>query len=74
MARYDEFKSLKVEVDDLKEAIETRKLVERAKGILMKRCNITEEDAFKLLQTHSQKENKKMREIAETIVSASKLI
>ena len=74
MARYDEFKSLKVEVDDLKEAIETRKLVERAKGILMKRCNITEDDAFKLLQTHSQKENKKMREIAETIVSASKLI
>ncbi|MBI2400139.1 MAG: response regulator [Deltaproteobacteria bacterium] len=74
MARYDEFKSLKVEVDDLKEAIETRKLVERAKGILMKRCNINEEDAFKLLQTHSQKENKKMREIAETIVSASKLI
>ncbi len=74
MARYDEFKSLKVEVDDLKDAIETRKLVERAKGILMKRCNITEEDAFKLLQTHSQKENKKMREIAETIVAASKLI
>lgn len=74
LARYDEFKSLKVEVSDLKDAIETRKLVERAKGILMKRCNISEEDAFKLLQTHSQKENKKMREIAETIVSASKLI
>lgn len=74
MARYDQFKSLKVEVDDLKEAIETRKLVERAKGILMKRCNINEDEAFKLLQTHSQKENKKMREIAETIVAASKLI
>lgn len=74
MARYEEFKSLKVEVDDLKDAIETRKLVERAKGILMKRCNISEDDAFKLLQTHSQKENKKMREIADTIISASKLI
>ncbi|MDO8426433.1 MAG: response regulator [Deltaproteobacteria bacterium] len=74
LVRYDEFKSLKVEVSDLKDAIETRKLVERAKGILMKRCNISEEDAFKLLQTHSQKENKKMREIADTIISASKLI
>ena len=74
MARYDEFKSLKVEVDDLKEAIETRKLVERAKGILMKRCNITEDDAFKLLQTHSQKENRKMKDIAESIISASKLL
>jgi response regulator NasT len=74
MARYGEFKSLKTEVSDLKDAIETRKLVERAKGILMKRCNISEEDAFKLLQAHSQKENKKMREIADNIISASKLI
>lgn len=74
MARYDEFKRLNAEVDDLKDAIETRKLVERAKGILMKRCNISEDEAFKLLQTHSQKENKKMREIADTIISASKLI
>lgn len=74
LARYGEFKSLKTEVDSLKDAIETRKLVERAKGILMKRCSISEEEAFKLLQSHSQKENKKMREIAETIISASKLI
>jgi len=74
MARYAEFKSLKTEVHDLKDAIETRKLVERAKGILMKRCNISEDDAFKLLQTHSQKENTKMREIADPIISASKLI
>lgn len=74
MARYNEFKSLKTEVDDLKDAIETRKLVERAKGILMKRCNISEDEAFKLLQAHSQRENKKMREIADNIISASKLI
>jgi len=74
LARYDQFKSLKTEVSDLKDAIETRKLVERAKGILMKRCNISEDDAFKLLQTHSQKENKKMKDVAENIVAASKLI
>ena len=74
LARYEQFKSLKTEVLDLKDAIETRKLVERAKGILMKRCNISEDDAFKLLQTHSQKENKKMKEVAENIVAASKLI
>lgn len=74
LVRYDEFNSLKVEVSDLRDAIETRKLVERAKGILMKRCNLSEDDAFKLLQTHSQKENKKMKEIAESIISASKLL
>lgn len=74
LARYEEFTSLKVEVDDLKDAMETRKLIERAKGILMKRCDISEDEAFKLLQSHSQKENKKMKEIAETIVAASKMI
>lgn len=74
LARYEQFESLKTEVSTLKDAIETRKLVERAKGILMKRCSISEEDAFKLIQTHSQKENKKMRDIAENIISATKLI
>lgn len=74
LARYEEFKSLKSEVSDLKDAIETRKVVEKAKGILMKRSNLSEEDAFKMMQTHSQKENKKMREIADAIISASKLI
>lgn len=72
--RYEQFEGLKDEVSDLKDAIETRKLIERAKGIVMKRCNLSEEDAFKLLQSHSQKENKKMQEIASAIISASKLM
>jgi AmiR/NasT family two-component response regulator len=74
LARYSQFQSLKSEVSDLKDAIETRKVIEKAKGIVMKRCNISEEDAFKLLQSHSQKENKKMFDIAESIISASKLM
>ncbi|MEE9591826.1 MAG: response regulator, partial [Thermodesulfobacteriota bacterium] len=41
-ARYNEFMNLKDEMKDLQEALETRKLVERAKGILMKRCKISE--------------------------------
>ncbi|MDH4226772.1 MAG: ANTAR domain-containing protein [Deltaproteobacteria bacterium] len=69
-----ELSSLKAEVKDLRESIETRKLVERAKGILMKRCSIGEDEAFKLLQSHSQKENKKMKEIAAMIIDASKLL
>jgi response regulator NasT len=73
-ARFKEFTRLKYEVKDLKTAIEARKVIEKAKGILMKRCNIDENDAYRLLQTQSQKENKKMREIAEMVVSASKLI
>jgi len=73
-AKHIELSSLKAEVKDLRESIETRKLVERAKGILMKRCSIGEDEAFKLLQSHSQKENKKMKEIAAMIIDASKLL
>jgi response regulator NasT len=73
-ARYNEFKNLKEEMQSLKDALVTRKLVERAKGILMKRCNISEEEAFKLLQTQSQKENKKLKIIAEMVVSASSIM
>jgi AmiR/NasT family two-component response regulator len=74
LARYSQFQNLQGEVSDLKEAIETRKVIEKAKGIVMKRCNISEDDAFKLLQSHSQKENKKMYDVAESIISASKLM
>jgi response regulator NasT len=73
-ARFKEFTTLKTEVNDLKDAIEARKLVERAKGILMKRLNIPEEDAFKLLQTQSQNENKKLKDIAQMVITASKVI
>ncbi|MBI5233782.1 MAG: response regulator [Deltaproteobacteria bacterium] len=74
LTRYNQFETLKEEVNDLKDAIETRKLIERAKGILMKRCSINEDDAFKLMQAHSQKENRKMKEVAESLISASKII
>lgn len=74
MARYKEFTVLKSEVADLKDAIEARKLIERAKGILMKRCKIGEDDAYKLLQTQSQKENRKMKDVADMVISASKII
>ncbi len=73
-ARFNEFKVLKTEVLYLQEAIETRKFIERAKGILMKRLGISEDDAFKLLQSQSQKENKKLKDIAEAVITASRFI
>lgn len=73
-ARHSEFRTLKEEVNDLKQALETRKLVERAKGILMKRLNLSEEEAFKILQSRSQQENKKLKDIAEIVITASELL
>ncbi len=74
MERFREFGILQKEVEDLKEALETRKLVERAKGILMKKCNIPEDEAFRLLQKYSQDENIKLREVAQSIIRASKFM
>ena len=69
-SRFREFQLLRQEVTDLREALETRKLVERAKGILMRRLNLTEKEAFRCLQRRSQDENRKMRDIAQAIVTA----
>lgn len=61
------------EVADLRDQLESRKLVERAKGILMRRLGLSEPDAFRRLQKASQDENKRMRDIAEAIVHAEKV-
>lgn len=70
MSRFQEFEELHREVDNLRDALETRKLVERAKGILMRRLNLSEEEAFRRLQRRSQNENKKLGEIANAIIMA----
>lgn len=72
-SRFHEFQILRQEVADLRQAIETRKLVERAKGILMRRLNLTEEEAFKRLQRRSQDENIKIRDVAQAIITADEM-
>jgi len=74
VSRFKEFQSLHHEVDNLRDALETRKLVERAKGILMRRLNLTEEEAFRRMQRRSQNENKKLGEIAEAIITADGML
>lgn len=74
VSRFKEFQALHQEVDDLREALETRKLIERAKGILMRRLNLTEEEAFRRMQRRSQNENKKLAEIAQAIITADGML
>lgn len=73
VSRGREFRALQSEVDNLKEALETRKSVERAKGILMERLGLTEAEAFKRMQRRSQDANKKLGEIAQAIILADKM-
>lgn len=72
-SRYQEFQVLRQEVADLCQALETRKLVERAKGILMRRLHLTEEEAFRRLQKRSQDENRKLRDVAEAVITADEM-
>lgn len=70
LARFDEFRELEKQVGDLNETLETRKLVDRAKGILMDTQGLTEQEAFRKIQKMSMNSRKPMKEIAEAIVLA----
>jgi two-component system, response regulator PdtaR len=73
-SRFREFQDLRKGISDLKEALETRKLIERAKGILMERRNLSEAEAFRRMQIQSQNENKKLSEIAQAIIMADRML
>ncbi len=68
LARFSEFRVLEQQVGDLKDALETRKLVDRAKGLLMDTQSLTEAEAFQKIQKMSMNTRKSMREIAEAII------
>jgi two-component system, response regulator PdtaR len=68
LERFREFRALEKEVADLKEAFETRKLVDRAKGLLMDTQGLTEAEAFRKIQKMSMNSRKSMREIADAIL------
>lgn len=68
LSRFREFRALEKESDSLRDTLETRKLVERAKGVLMDSQGLKESDAFRKIQKLSMNTRKSMREIAEAIL------
>ncbi len=73
LARYQEFQAVQKEADDLRDALETRKVVDRAKGILMDSQGLTEQEAFRRIQKMSMNTRRPMKDIAEAIVLASEV-
>ena len=69
MARYDELTTLEAEVDDLRERLETRKLVDRAKGLLQARHGLDEPAAYRFLQRASMDGRTTMRAVSEQVVA-----
>jgi len=68
ISRFEEFNALRKENADLKRILEDRKLIERAKGILMEREKISEPQAFGRIQKASMNSRRSMAEIAQAIL------
>jgi two-component system, response regulator PdtaR len=73
-ARHAEFQELEAEVDRAQQALEDRKLVERAKGLLMSALNLSEQDAFRRLQLTARERNLRLAEVAARIVEQETLL
>jgi two-component system, response regulator PdtaR len=73
LSRFKEFRTLEKEAADLRDTLETRKLVERAKGVLMDTQGLKEAEAFRKIQKLSMNTRKSMREIAEAILLAQQV-
>lgn len=74
LARFRELQSLRSEVVDLQDSLEARKLIERAKGILMQRLALSERDAYERLRQRARDKRAKMKDIAQAIIEAEELL
>lgn len=74
ISRFTEFMSLREQNEDLRKTLEARKVIERAKGILMKRHGLSEAEAFALIQRKSMDTRKSMAEMAQAIVLTEEII
>ena len=70
LARFREFRALEKELGDTRSALETRKIVERAKGVLMDKHGLREDEAFRRIQKLSMDTRNSMRAVAEAILLA----
>jgi AmiR/NasT family two-component response regulator len=73
-ARHAEFEALEAEVDQARQALEDRKLVERAKGLLMSALDLSEQDAFRRLQLTARERNLRLADVAGRIVEQQSLL
>jgi AmiR/NasT family two-component response regulator len=72
--RFEQFEALRKEAQDLRQALEDRKLIERAKGMLMKRAGLDEADAFRRMQKLASEKNRKLVDIARVLITAEEAL
>jgi response regulator NasT len=74
ISRFNAFSKLQDELDRTKSALEQRKIIDRAKGIVMKLKGLTEDEAYVLLRSTAMREKKKIGDIAQSIITAAELL
>lgn len=72
LSRFKEYLGIEQELNDLRKTLETRKILDRAKGILMDAYSLSEQEAFRRIQQYSMAKRKSIREVAESIIEAAK--
>ena len=71
---FKEMRTLKEENEKLRKALEERKLIDRAKGIVMSNEGVSEDEAYRRIQKLSMDKRKKMVEVAEAIILADEIV
>src|SRR5437016_3752926 len=74
LGRFREYQQVRKELGDVKEALDARKVIDRAKGLLMERYSLTEADAFRRIQKRSMDSRRSMKEIAEAILLSNEMV
>jgi response regulator NasT len=74
ISRFKFFNRLQVELEDTKQKLADRKIIDQAKGILMRRRSLSEQEAYSLLRKTAMDSNSQISEVARTVVSAAELL
>ena len=74
VARFEQFQALKRELDEIEEKLADRKVIERAKGLLMKSRNLSEDEAFRALRRQAMDRNARLADVARQLVEVAGLL
>lgn len=74
ISRFNAFARLTRELEEARSELEDRKIIEKAKGILMKTRGLSEEEAYKLLRTTAMNQNRRLVDIAQSLITAADLL
>ncbi|MEC9245906.1 ANTAR domain-containing response regulator [Nitratireductor rhodophyticola] len=74
ISRFNAFSRMERELEDARNELESRKIVEKAKGILMRSKGLSEDEAYQRLRRAAMDQNRKISEIAQSLITASELL